>query len=105
MTLLPPAFLVIGPFRYSVMFDEVEAESLAVTDTDTLVMTLDPKMPDSKMATILLHEILHTLTEVTGLAQEWSAAKEEEVVGRLAPALGAAIRDNPQLIKYLQEAL
>ena len=101
MTHLPPHTLKVGPFIYRVELDNAPDGSLAITDTDTLVMTLDPSMPDSKMQTILIHEILHCLTEITGLAQEWSEKKEEEVVSRLAPALMSVLKDNPNLIAYL----
>ena len=101
MTRLPPSNIKVGPFRYLIYLDEVPADSLAVTDTDTLIITLDPKMPDTKMTTILLHEVLHCITELTGLAQEWSAAKEEAFVGRIAPALQSVLQDNPALLTYL----
>lgn len=102
MTRLPPSSIKVGPFQYVVQLDSaVPTDALAVTDTDTLIITLDPRMPDTRMTTTLLHEVLHCITELTGLAEEWSEAKEEAFVGRIAPALQTVLQDNPELLKYL----
>lgn len=77
---------------------------LGITDTDKLTISVRPSLPRSLKAQTLLHEVLHTLTHLTGLEKELGEKKEEAVVTRLAPALLAVLIDNPKLVAYILES-
>jgi cob(I)alamin adenosyltransferase len=55
-----------------------------------------------KAANTLIHEVLHACFDVAGIADEDA---EERTVTHLANALTQVIRDNPDLVAYLTDAL
>jgi hypothetical protein len=59
---------------------------------------------DAARATTLLHELLHACWATTGLWAVFKTKDEEAMVRALEPVLFQVLRDNPKLIKYIQEA-
>ncbi len=103
---MPPESVQIGPRRYEVLFDLEELHRVEHDDGQDLYgqsdhaklrILVDPSLPHDQRADTLLHEVLHGLTELTGIADDLGPKREERVVGRLTPALLDLLRRNPQL--------
>lgn len=101
-----PALLRVGPARYDVVVKSLKKLDLfgRTSNTHTRI-ELHCGISKSAMQDTLVHEALHAVfhtagsTSVTGLSDE-----SEEVLCRiLAPWLVGLIRDNPELIVFLQE--
>lgn len=56
-------------------------------------------------ANTILHESLHACFNTFGLCESFSSSQEEQLVNTMANALCGLIKDNPELINYLQEKL
>lgn len=105
-----PRTIRVGALRYRVISNrdamnavcrEQSSDLLGSTDAVKLIITLEPTQAPDQLADTLLHEVLHTLTDVSGLQSEWGAEKDESVVRRLTPHLLALLRQNPTLVTYL----
>lgn len=104
-----PRKVQVGPFVYTVSSDQAEMaaavredrkEMFGRTDHAALRILLEPTQTEPRMRDTLLHEVLHTLTTLTGLDMELGQ-DEEGMVNRMAPALLDVMRRNPQLVAYL----
>ncbi len=109
MTALPD-YVDIGPHRYTIVCDEAAIDKvsreeqddlLGHTDHGTTTITLSPDQSASMLADAVLHEVLHALTSVTGIANDLGDDDDEAMVNRLSPALLDALRRNPALTAYL----
>lgn len=108
---MPPKTFTVGPFRYTIVFDRAVLDRSAVTsgdnderdgetDWDNLVVNIAPGLsPDAARETIF-HEMLHTVTDITGLRFEVGDEKDEQVVRRLSPILLDTLRRNSALREY-----
>jgi hypothetical protein len=65
----------------------------AVTDHDTATIYLRRTLPRTRVAEVLVHEIMHAATHISGIAvtQRWKPEREETVVHALAPMLAHAL--------------
>lgn len=108
----PPAAVIVGPFKYRVSSKRADLATArrddpslfsGRTDHASLRILLDPDQCDAKAALqeVLLHEVLHTLTRMTGIAVEIDDKLEERLVNRLAPALLDVLQRNPRLVAFL----
>jgi hypothetical protein len=79
------------------------ADLLGHTDRRRCVILIEPDQADCQKRDTLLHETLHIVADLAGLADEWGAKKEETTVSRLSPVLLQVLRDNPKLLAYLTE--
>lgn len=77
--------------------------ALGEIDFDRLEIKICEGLADQKEAETLLHEILHGILDAT--ASQETKDGEEALVNRLASGLTSVIRDNPELIDFLQESL
>jgi hypothetical protein len=107
----PPRAIRVGPLVYTVsedrtqLLEAVRAEQsglLGITDHSAATITLDKRQAPCMKRDTLLHEVLHCLTQTTGIADELGD-NEEGVVRRLAPALLGVLRDNAKLVAYLTD--
>jgi len=107
-----PTFIDIGPYHYVVTTDELTRQRaqenshtslLGQTNLDTLVMVLNRDQPVSLMRETFLHEILHTITAITGISFEFGPDKDEALIRRLSPTLLAFLRSNPDVVSYLMD--
>lgn len=71
------------------------------TDHTKLLIVLDPGNAPAMQRQTLTHEVLHCITERSGLTTEMSQAEEEKLVRRIAPALLDLLRSNDELVRYL----
>jgi len=100
-----PARVRVGPHPYNVR--RVPGEQLkhkedgsplfGDTDVDTLTIRLCKWMRKSKSQEVLLHEVMHACVDPL----EVDPKIEELLISRLAPTLLQAMRDNPEMVKYL----
>ena len=109
----PPKTIVVGPFTYSVTFDQaaIDAASVAAdtslrgeTDHALLTIVVHPKLAAQQAVETLLHEVLHTVMTVAGITQDFGDDKEEQIVNRTSPLLLDVLRRNPSLVAYLVNA-
>jgi hypothetical protein len=107
-----PSVIRVGPRRYKVTSDRTRmgrlsrterADLQGFTDHRALTIDIDPNQAPDEKADTLLHEVIHTVTNLTGLNGDWDAETEERVVNRLSPALLDVLRRNPTLVTYLLE--
>lgn len=76
-------------------------ELYGMTNNDQMTVVIDPRSNIARKRETLLHEVLHTCTDIVGIDKEMTDETEEKVVNRLAPVLLAVLRDNPRLVAYL----
>lgn len=106
-----PTSIDVGPFTYSVLTGELDIlraqdkERAALwghTDHTRLQITVATgEEALMRQRVTLVHEWLHTLCSIAGLASELGCETEEKVVERLAPVVLDGIRRNPALIAFL----
>lgn len=105
-----PDTIKVGPFHYMVEQNRHAINHASVTsgevllgqcDHDHLVIRLSPDMPRERAAEVLLHETLHAITHLTGAIKDLGYDIEEAMVNRVAPALLAVLRENPDLVDVL----
>lgn len=110
---LPPT-LKVGALEYRLTDDPVELlqrcranseDLLGHCDRRQLVINIDDSQAPGQRRDSLLHEALHGVTDIVGLAAEWGGEREETIVARLTPALLALLRDNPKLVAYLTKGV
>lgn len=107
-----PRRIIVGPFVYKVSDDPVDlvircreesTDLLGHNSQRELIITIDPAQAPGQRRDSLLHETLHAVTQLTGLASEWGQETEEAIVNRLSPVVLSVLRDNPRLLRYLTE--
>ena len=106
-----PQRISVGPHSYVVVKDQAELDRKSIErqivgpqghhDPVALRILVTEQQAPGQQRDTLLHEVLHALTEMTGLHNEWSEEKEEAVVRRLTPALLDVLRRNPDLVEFL----
>ena len=109
----PPKSVRVGPHTYRLIFDQAEIDRASVaqgeavvgeTDPLTLRILVAPKLADTQAMDTVVHELLHALADLLGLAtiDGWDARMEERIVRPMATALVALVRQNPALIDWLR---
>lgn len=106
---LPPT-ITVGPLTYTVALDATAIHVASIGNGSPLMgscdyakqsIALDPTLAADALATTLLHEVLHAVTEMTGYRDTLGPDKDEELVNRLAPPLLDVLRRNPSLVAFL----
>ena len=99
----PPKRVTVGPHRYRVVVDDnaIVASSGASgrCDAEGLVISLNGGMAPTALADTLLHELVHACVGPCNLDEK----VEERVALALGPALLALIRDNPRLVRWIEQ--
>jgi hypothetical protein len=105
----PPKTIKVGSRIYKVSArrrdlhrtqSEIQQSVLGATMNHRLKIHLDKKAAAGVVQETLLHEVLHAVTEFTGLDDNLGES-EEDFVNRLSPVLLQVLRDNPELVEYL----
>lgn len=99
----------LGPFRHRIKFgfhkpdNEDEGQLLGQQEqrTETIYVSLDQTVRNQQET--FVHESLHAVFDVTGLAYEMKdqPEMEEELVRRLSPMLLAWLRENKGMVAWL----
>lgn len=102
----PPEHVQIGPHRYTLTTHVWPEDDHQVGECDKHALTIryDDTQHRSQLADTLLHECLHAITYATGFSNEWGQELDEAFVCRFTPTLLSFLRDNPDLIRFLQKA-
>ena len=102
----PPPRIHIGPHTHAVEYDPdlYTSGEFGKRDGNRARITLCPGQSPTILRDTLLHEVLHGVLDVTGIAHELGDEKEERYVRRLTPALLDLLRRNPRLVALLTEA-
>lgn len=98
-----PKTITVGPFTYKVLTDRkgfVENQ-LGATVFAQQTITVDDRQAKDSLADTVLHEVLHAVWSMSGVADEAKADIEERTIRRITPILLGVLRDNPELVKYL----
>lgn len=61
----------------------------------------DVKIAPSLQRTTMLHEVLHAVFDISGLANKYNVIAEEEFIRTLEPILFQVMRDNPKLVQFI----
>ena len=100
----PPRTVDIGPTRYRVVMGKEDMVHRGTFKTYDGI-ELRSKMPKDMEAEVLLHEVLHAIMYTFGEYVNLKKKDEERVVSNLSTSLATVFRQNPRLVKYLQENL
>jgi hypothetical protein len=73
-------------------------------DKGTLTILIQEDLNVQQEARVLLHEVLHACHMCGGLREAPADDEEERIVDIFTYQLVTVVRDNPQFIKYLQDA-
>jgi hypothetical protein len=95
MPSLPKRIKILGKY-YTIKYLDESGEDLGSCDSSKHEIVLYRQHEDS-LKTTLLHEVV----EAMDMAMEWDL--EHKVITQLETTLFQIIKDNPKLIKYLQE--
>jgi len=102
-----PSKIRIGPYDWKVSYYGLEEYDLrrkyGHTDRFNIKMEICDATQDQCTADTVIHEVLHAIWFSKGISGD--KADEEDIVTPLATGLAQVIRDNPDLIKWLQESL
>ena len=98
----PPKRIKVGPHRYKVVDDTTGlAANVALVrgscHHEHLTIALDATLPHTVKAETLLHEVIHACLDGASLED----GTEETVCRTLGGSLLAALRDNPDLVRFL----
>ncbi len=108
---LPPE-IKIGPYNYRIQISETAIAAASVVAQRGLIGSCDrrqttliikPGLSPTMEVSTVLHEVIHAITDSTGLTETITHELEETIVNALAPTLLDTLRRNPQLVAYLLE--
>jgi len=100
----PPARIKVGHLSYEVALTPAAdmGDNNADVDHEDLMIRINAALAPGAQAEKLVHEALHCCWDSWKIGPRWG---EEKVVTALAPAMCAVIRDNPELVAWLQWTL
>lgn len=96
-----PKRIRVGSRTYEVRLS-ADPEHAGRTDSDRLIVSINDSIPQGGQQETLLHEILHAITNYTGIYNDLGHKKEEKVVNRIAPVLLDVVRRNLAVVEYLR---
>lgn len=103
-----PTSIQIGPYVHTIdTFEPMKGtkfEMLGSYHGINLEIEYQDDLPIQRTASVILHEVLHGLWDVSGLHREYGE-HEEEHVSRLETQLCDLIRNNPRFIAWLSQSL
>lgn len=106
-----PQSFKAGPYRYGVGFDGEAAydyDYFGVCLYRSRRVKLDPRQADTELAQTMIHEVLHALGNAYEIT-EWDRHKTDsdgrviDKIDLMGKALLTFIRENPELIEWLQK--
>ncbi len=99
-----PKYIDVGPTRYPIVKGSKDMEDRGWFIYDKGIV-LAPGMLKDMEAEVLLHEVFHAIMYTFNITDYVKDKLEEKLVTDLSTALATVIRQNPKLVKYLQERL
>jgi hypothetical protein len=100
-----PKEIEVGPYTYTVAHgDTVTRRQLGgdhgETDHSELIIKINERASGVVRET-LVHELLHALSDLAGLQEQYGAEADEQWCRRIAPWLLDTLRRNPDLVDFL----
>jgi len=101
----PPATVEVGPYVYKIGYGDTTTRKQlggdhGETDSNELVIRIAERAAGVERETTL-HELLHALSDVAGLVEQYGTETDEQWCRRLAPWLLDTLRRNPKLVDFL----
>lgn len=98
-----PGQFRIGPYDFDVMIETNAKNDLGTMSLTDLKITLSPEHPNPIYALdTILHEVIHAISRIQGLRKN---DDEERIANTLASGLTQVLRDNPQLVAWINRVL
>jgi len=99
-----PATIEVGPYVYKIGYGDTATRKQlggdhGETDSSELVIRIAERAAGVERETTL-HELLHALSDVAGLVEQYGADTDEQWCRRLAPWLLDTLRRNPELVDF-----
>lgn len=101
-----PSKCKIGGVSFTIGNEHVsDPDNYGGLNLHTNYIFVNPKMGKEQQRLSLVHELLHVLVNYSGAKSvaKLTAEQEEILVTVMEPMLLSLLRDNPQIIKFLQE--
>lgn len=101
----PPERIKVGPYHWTVKYNRLMPMIYGNSDLPTLTIRLDPYLPPDQLKETLLHEIFHACMFVGtgGQSTEGLPYMDDQLIEATVPTLLQVMRDNPELVKWLQK--
>ncbi len=101
---MPPDTIIIGPFHWNVRYLKSMPMRYGMEVPESLQLQIDPGLPPDQTKETLVHEILHACIFVGNRGSKPSMIEtDDEYIEASAPTFMQVLRDNPELVKWLQE--
>lgn len=94
--------LKIGPFTFVVKREHVDG-LVGECRLEQNEIAVRPGLNPAVELETLVHEMLHAVFHLNGLAQQWGDQIEEQVILRSSPFIYAFMRDNPKFLDDIKE--
>jgi hypothetical protein len=95
--------LKIGPFTFSMKKEHLDG-LVGECRLELNEIAIRPNLHPSVELETLIHEALHAIFHLNGLAQQWGEQVEEQVILRSSPLIFAFMRDNPKFLDAIKES-
>ena len=82
-------------------FDFGASNCLGQCDFTTYEISLYDQLSDKRLRQVLVHEIVHGMSDVYAISMPPELSEMEQHVDALASAFLAFIRDNPEVVRWL----
>lgn len=98
-----PKVIYVGPHDYDVQTKK-HLDLLGETDNSNTAITLKARQSRTSMQDTILHEALHAIVFNSGLFKtlDLDNETEEKLVVTISPWILQLIKDNPELVQFLQ---
>lgn len=100
-----PKEVEVGPYVYTIAHGDVTTRRQlggdhGETDHSELIIKINERATGVVRET-LVHELLHALSDLAGLQEQYGAETDEQWCRRIAPWLLDTLRRNPNLVDFL----
>jgi hypothetical protein len=100
-----PKEVEVGPYVYTIAHGDVTTRRQlggdhGETDHSELIIKINERATGVVRET-LVHELLHALSDLAGLQEQYGAEADEQWCRRIAPWLLDTLRRNPNLVDFL----
>jgi hypothetical protein len=96
----------VGPHTWNINVSEMgedKPETWGLTDSNTLTITIDSRVPSSAFAVgVMIHELYHAMLYSFGVKQP---KKEEAAAQFVESAFTTVFQDNPWLMTWIKKGL
>ena len=98
-----PTLIKVLGFQYSIKWVETYSagDCLGWCDSSDLTITIVSKQPDTALANVFLHEVIHAINYSMNI----EGVDEEKLTNRLANGLCSVWYDNPQVWNWWSKLL